>query len=37
MESHSVFSGCPGNQGQPFGELRTQSHSSKSGGYGMER
>ena len=37
MERHPVIPGCPGNQGQPFGELRTQSLSSKSGGYGMER
>lgn len=37
MELRSVFPGCPGKQGQPFGKRRSQSYISKSDGYGMER
>jgi len=37
MEPRSVFPGCPGKQGQPFGKRRSQSYISKSDGYGMER
>ena len=35
MERHPVIPGCPGNQGQPFGGLRPQSHSSKSDGLSL--
>lgn len=37
IERHPVIPGCPGNQGQPFGGLRTQLYVLKSDGYGMER
>lgn len=37
MERHSVFPGCPGKQGQPFGGLYSQLYCLKYVSYEMER